>query len=468
MQASTVFHLRPFIIGPAILVAALTMAVVGAVRPVLAETTSASVVVVDIQSTIGVGTAHFLEQSLSEAQRREARLVVVRLDTPGGLVSATRDIIRGILASPVPVAVYVAPSGARAVSAGTYIAYAAHFSAMASGTHIGAATPIQIGAPGLPGPTRDPATEDKDKSGKSVMERKIESDAVAYLKSLAELRGRNAEWAEKAVRDAATLTASEALKENVVDVIAEDLGELLAKLDGRSYRGPDGVRPLAVTNALVVPLEPDWRARFLSVITDPNVAFILLMIGIYGIIFEFWSPGLAGPGIIGSIALVVALMALSALPVSFAGLALIALGVALMIAESLTPGIGLLALGGIIAFALGSVFLFDPAGADIDFAIAWPLVISATLTSALLLIGLLGFVMRVSRAKVVSGAEEMPGLVGRVATWASGASEGRVIVHGEVWSARSTAPLMAGQQIKVVDRQDLQLIVVPYDERTPS
>ncbi|WP_072397390.1 nodulation protein NfeD [Hyphomicrobium sp. CS1GBMeth3] len=424
-----------------------------------------SVVVVDIQGAIGVGTAYFLEQSLVEAQRRKARLVVIRLDTPGGLVSATRDIIRDILASPVPVAVYIAPSGARAASAGTYISYAAHFSAMAPGTHLGAATPIQVGAPDIPG--RGPATGEKNKSGGSgsAMEQKIVSDAVSYLKSLAELRGRNAEWAEKAVRDAATLTASEALKEHVVDVVAGDLGELLASLDGRSYSSPDGVQTLAVKNALVVPLEPDWRARFLSVITDPNIAFIMLMIGIYGIVFEFWSPGLVGPGIIGGIALIVALMALSALPISFAGLALLLFGLALMIAEAMAPGIGLLGLGGVIAFALGAVFLFDPAGADIDFAIAWPLIISATLTSALLLIGLLGFVMRVSRARVVTGSEEMLGLVGRVASWAPDAYEGRIIVHGESWSARSTVPLTAGQQVKVNDRKDLQLIVTPCDER---
>jgi membrane-bound serine protease (ClpP class) len=446
------------------------MTLVGAPRSVSAETASphGSIVVLDIQGAIGVGTAHFLEQSLAEARRREARLVVVRLDTPGGLVSATRDIIQDILASPVPVAVYVAPSGARAVSAGTYISYAAHFSGMAPGTHLGAATPIQIGAPGLPGPTRGPATEDKDKSGdsKTTMERKIESDAVSYLKSLAELRGHNAEWAEKAVRDAATLTASEAVKENVVDVMAGDLGDLLAKLDGRSYSSPGGTQSLAVRNALVITLEPDWRARFLSIITDPNVAFILLMIGIYGIIFEFWSPGLVGPGIVGGIALIVALMALSALPISFAGLALLGFGLALMVAEAMTPGIGLLGVGGTIAFALGAIFLFDPAGADIDIAIAWPLVISATLTSALLLIGLLGFVMRVSRSRVVTGAEEMLGLVGRVSRWAPSANEGRVIVHGESWSARSTVPLAAGQEVKVIDRKDLQLIVAPCDERT--
>lgn len=456
--------------GPTLFAAALTMALVEAVRPVSAETVSSppgSVVLVDIEGAIGVGTAHFLAQSLAEARRREARLVVLRLDTPGGLVSATRDIIRGILASPVPVAVYVAPSGARAASAGTYISFAAHFSAMAPGTHLGAATPIQIGAPGLPGPDRTPAPGEADKSGdaKSAIERKIVNDAASYLRSLAQLRGRNADWAEKAVRDAATLTAPDALKEKVVDVVAADLGELLAKLDGRPYTSRDGARSLALKNALVVPLEPDWRGRFLNVITDPNVAFILLMIGIYGIVFEFWSPGLLGPGIVGGIALVVALVALSALPLSFGGLTLLALGLALMIAEGLAPGIGLLGAGGVVAFALGAVFLFDPAGADIDFAIAWPLVFSATLTSAFLLIGLLGFVMRVRRRRVVTGAEELLGLVGRVARWAPGAHEGRVIVHGEIWSARSAVPLSGGQEVKVIDRKDLQLVVAPTDER---
>jgi membrane-bound serine protease (ClpP class) len=283
------------------------------------------------------------------------------------------------------------------------------------------------------------------------------------------LRGRNADWAEKAVREAATLTSSEALKERVVDVVATDVGHLLEQLDGRTYRAVDGEQKLAVRHALVVPIEAGWRTRFLTAITDPNVAFILLMIGVYGIIFEFWSPGLTGPGVVGGVALIVALAALSALPISYAGMALLALGLALMIAEALAPGFGILGLGGTIAFALGAVFLFDPAGADIDFAIAWPVVISATLTSALLLVGLLSYLMKSRSAKVVTGSEEMIGLVGRVVSWTadpSGRGEGRVSVHGETWSARAATPLAAGQSVTVVERNGLVLTVAPINQRS--
>jgi membrane-bound serine protease (ClpP class) len=433
-----------------------------------------SIVVIEVQGAIGVGTGYFVEHALAESKRREARLLVVRLDTPGGLVSATRAIIQGILASPVPVAVYVSPSGARAASAGTYMAYAAHFSAMAPGTHLGAATPIQLGTPATPAPSpapTSPSPGERDKSGRApaTADSKIVNDAVAYLRSLAELRGRNADWAEKAVREAATLTARAALQENVIDVMASDLGDLLAKLNGRSYRTLGGEQRLAVQNALVEPIEPGWRARFLSVITDPNIAFILLMIGVYGIIFEFWTPGITGPGVVGAIALIVALMALSALPISYAGLALLGLGIALMVAEAMVPGIGVLGIGGVVAFALGAAFLFDPAGADFRLAVAWPVVISATLTSALLLMGLLGFLMRSRRAAVVTGAEEMLGLVGRVASWGTGPGgegEGRVLVHGETWTAHATVPLAPGQRVKVVDREGLRLTVVPMDERS--
>jgi membrane-bound serine protease (ClpP class) len=429
-----------------------------------------SVVVIDVRGAVGVGTSYFIQQSLAEAKQRDARLLILQLDTPGGLVSATREIIQGILSSPIPVAVYVAPSGARAASAGTYISYAAHFAAMAPGTHLGAATPIQMGTPGTPSPLPSPSEKEKSKPGEgSAMDRKVVNDAVSYLRSLAELRGRNADWAEKAVREAATLTSSEALKERVVEVVATDVGHLLEQLDGRTYRAVDGEQKLAVRHALVVPIEAGWRTRFLTAITDPNVAFILLMIGVYGIIFEFWSPGLTGPGVVGGVALIVALAALSALPISYAGMALLALGLALMIAEALAPGFGILGLGGTIAFALGAIFLFDPAGADIDFAIAWPVVISATLTSALLLVGLLSYLMKSRSAKVVTGSEEMIGLVGRVVSWTadpSGRGEGRVSVHGETWSARATTPLAAGQSVTVVERNGLVLTVAPINQRS--
>jgi membrane-bound serine protease (ClpP class) len=421
------------------------------------------VIVVDVKGAIGVGTVHLIEEALSRARSERAGMVVLRLDTPGGLVSATRDVIAAILASTVPVVVFVAPNGARAASAGTYIAYAAHVAAMAPGTHLGAATPVQMGAPPGPAPAPQPRRDgDKpERDAASAMERKVVNDAVAYLRSLAQLRGRNAEWTEKAVRDGETLTADEAAREKVVDLVAANLGDLLDRLDGRTVRTVDGEHVLATRHAAVRETDPGWKSRLLSIVTDPNIAFILLMIGLYGIIFEFWHPGLAGPGIVGAICLVVGLMALSVLPVSLAGLALLALGIGMMAAEAFTPGIGVLGLGGVVAFILGGLFLFDPAGADIDFAVAWPVVVGAAVTNALLFVGLLGMVMRVRRRKVATGAEQMIGLEGRVLDWQDG--RGHIRVHGEVWSARAAAPLAPGTPVRVDRRDGLTLHVEPKE-----
>jgi membrane-bound serine protease (ClpP class) len=293
------------------------------------------------------------------------------------------------------------------------------------------------------------------------MERKVVNDATAYLRSLAQLRGRNAEWAEKAVREGETLTADEAVRDNVVDLQAANIGDLLDRLDGRTVRTADGEHVLATRHAAVREIEPGWKSRLLSIVTDPNIAFILLMIGIYGIIFEFWHPGLAGPGIVGAICLVVGLMALSVLPINFAGLALLALGIGMMAAEAFTPGIGVLGLGGVVAFILGGLFLFDPAGADIDFAVAWPVVVGAAVTNALLFVGLLGMVLRVRRRKVATGAEEMIGLEGRVLDWQDG--RGRIRVHGEVWAASAAAPLAPGTPVRVGRRDGLTLHVEPKE-----
>lgn len=425
------------------------------------------ILVVDVKGAIGVGTGYFLTKALERARDQRAGLLVVRIDTPGGLVSATRDIIQAILASPVPVAVFVAPSGARAASAGTYIAYAAHIAAMAPGTHLGAATPVQLGAPGLPGAPEPPNKDDggkDDASGGTAMERKVMNDAIAYIRSLAQLRGRNADWAEQAVREAATLTAAEALKENVVDVTAANLADLLEQLDGRPVETADGTKRLDTFAASVVTIEPDWQARLLSTITDPNIAFILLMIGIYGIIFEFWSPGLTGPGVVGAISLILGLMALSALPVNYAGLALLALGVALMAAEAFAPGFGILGIGGVVAFAFGAMFLFEPSGSDIELAVAWPIVAAAAVTSALLLIWLLGMVVRERRRNVVTGAEQMIGLDGVVVEWSG--ETGHIRVRSELWKARADTPQVAGHKVRVVSRDGLLLVVADADRPT--
>jgi membrane-bound serine protease (ClpP class) len=416
----------------------------------------APVVLLDVKGAIGVGTAHMIEDGFARAAKEKAGLIVLRLDTPGGLVAATRDIIQAILASPVPVALYIGPSGARAASAGTYMAYAAHIAAMAPGTHLGAATPVAMGTPAAPQQPGD------DKSGKNqgtAMERKVLNDAIAYLKSLAQLRGRNAEWAEKAVRDAATLTAEDAVRDKVVDLMAASVLDLLDQLEGRSVKAGGSEHTLQTRHARLITVEPSWKARLLAVVTDPNVAFILLMIGIYGIIFEFWTPGTAVPGVIGAICLIIGLMALSLMPLNFAGVALLLAGLAMMVAEAFTPGIGVLGLGGVVAFVVGGLFLFDPSDADFDIAIGWPVLVSVALTNALMIIGVLGIALRARKRVVVTGAEQMIGLEGEVVDWNE--DRGRIRVHGEMWAARAPQLLAPGTRVRVGSRQGLVLTVSP-------
>jgi membrane-bound serine protease (ClpP class) len=424
-----------------------------------ARSESGPVIVAEVKGAIGVGTGYYINDALAVAAKEKAQLVILKIDTPGGLVSATREIIQSILASPVPFAVYVSPSGARAASAGTYIAYAAHIVAMAPGTHLGAATPIQMQLPGMPqAPKPSPdAKKPKSDGAPDAAKNKMINDAVAYLRTLAQLRGRSEKWADKFVRDAATLTGTEALKEGVIDLVATDVRDLLTKLQGRRVSMEGGERVLKIQDSAIKTVEPNWKANFLSTITDPNVAFILLLIGVYGIIFEFWSPGLTGPGVVGAISLIVALTALSAMPLNAAGLALLVLGIALMAAEAFAPGFGILGLGGVVAFIAGAIFLFDPSGTDIDLSIAWPLIIAAAISSALILIGLLGFVLRERRRHVVTGSEQLIGLEGEVVSWKEG--HGRVHVHGEQWTARSQTDLAKGAKVRVVDRDGLTLIV---------
>ncbi|MGQ0664814.1 MAG: NfeD family protein [Pseudomonadota bacterium] len=425
---------------------------------------SPPVVVLEVKGVIGVAASGYVARGLDQARVQDASLVVLRMDTPGGLLTSTREIVQAILASPVPVAVYVAPAGARAASAGTYIVYASHVAAMAPGTHLGAATPVALGVPGMPeSPDRDRRRDDGERSS-GTMERKVVNDAAAYLRGLAQLRGRNAEWAEQAVRAGATLTAAEALGERVVDLVARDLDELLAQLDGRGVSAAGAERVLATKDAAVLTLAPDWRERALGVISDPNVAYLLLLIGIYGIILEFWNPGFVAPGVIGAIALLLALAALAVLPVDYAGLALILLGIALMIAEAFTPGVVVLGIGGLIAFVAGSIFLFDPAGfSGVDFRVGWPVILTSALTSAAFLTLVLGLALKARRRAVVSGVEEMVGGRGRVIDWAG--PTGRVRIHGEIWQARGGAELAQGEDVRVVRLEGLTLIVEPETPR---
>jgi membrane-bound serine protease (ClpP class) len=430
-----------------------------------------AVLLVDIKGAIGFVTAEQLAKVLQRAATAGAPAVVVRLDTPGGLLSSTREMIHAILASPVPVIMYVAPNGSRAASAGTYLMYASHVAAMAPSTHMGAATPIALSPAGFPGaPPQQPAPtpgtgkdKEKDKEapsdGKTTSERKAINDAVAYIRSLAELRGRNADWAEKAVREAATLTASAALKERVIDLIAKNVDDLLSQVDGRKVGTPVGEVRLQTKGRPVVVIEPDWKARVMSVIADPNVALILMMIGIYGILFEFWSPGAVAPGVIGGICLIMGLTALSVLPVNYAGLALLLLGIALMVAEAFMPSFGIVGLGGIAAFAIGALFLFDPEQSDIPIQASWQVVAGLTAVSAAFFAGVLGLAVRARQRPVRTGAEEMIGMTGEVVHWAGG--EGRVHVRGEIWAARSAASLVKGQKVRVAGRTGLTLAVEP-------
>lgn len=437
-----------------------------------AQQSAPAVVVLELKGVIGVAAARFVADGIDTARQRDARAVIIRMDTPGGLVSATRDITSAILASAVPVVVYVAPSGARAASAGTYITYAAHIAAMAPGTHIGAATPISLGGPpGLPG--SEPERKPKDKSAEpaNAGEQKALNDAIAYMRTLAQLRGRNVEFAEQAVRSAATMTAREALEAKVVDVIADSVPALLDAIDGRKVSVSGVERALSTKGATIVTLAPDWRSQAIGIITDPNVAYILLLIGFYGILFEFWNPGFVFPGVAGGICLLLALAALAVMPVSYAGLALILLGLGLMIAEVFTPGVFVLGIGGVVAFVVGSIFLFDARGLSFDFGVAWPIIAAATVTTAGFLVIVLGFALKARRRPVVTGVEQMIGSPAKVIEWSGTA--GRVHVHGEAWAARAASGLpalpAAGTVMRIVAVDGLTVLVEPVDRpATPA
>ena len=336
------------------------------------------ILIVNIDGAISVAAARQLARVIDQAKKENATAIVVRLDTPGGLVSATRDIIRDMIASPIPIIVYVAPSGARAASAGTFIVYASHLAAMAPGTNLGAATPVEMG--GIPGVPKQ--KEEKKSNEPSAAERKAMNDVVALLRSLAQLRGRDLDFAEKAVREAATLTADEAKKQGVVEIVAGSVDDLLAQADGRTVTVGSEQRSLSTRGAAATTVESDWRTKLLGVIADPNIAFILLLIGVYGLLFEFWSPGAVLPGVLGGICLLLAMIALSVLPVQYGALALLLLGIAMMVGEALTPGGFVLGIGGIVAFLVGSVFLFDPEGSTIDFGVSIPIIIGAAMASA--------------------------------------------------------------------------------------
>ena len=446
---------------------ALFAAIIG--LPLLASEVAAAqhAVVLEIDGAIGPAVADYVVRELRGVSRADTRLVVLRMNTPGGLDTSMREIIRAILSSPVPVVTYVAPSGARAASAGTYIAYASAIAAMAPGTNLGAATPIHLGGtPGLPGEPQPASQKDKEKRGEGsnsssepadAESRKAVNDAVAYIRGLAELNGRNADWAAEAVRSAVSLPASEALKLHVIDVIADDVPDLLRKIDGRSVNVAGKSERLATADLEIVSATPDWRTELLAVITDPNIAFILMLIGVYGLIFEFLNPGAVAPGLVGSISLLVALYALNLMPINYAGAALVLLGIGLMVAEAHIGSFGVIGISGIIAFVIGAIMMF-PSGAP-GFALSLSVVVAATVITAALFLLVLTMLLRSRRRPVVTGKEGLLGAEGETVAWAG--AEGRVRVQGEIWRARAQRPLQTGERIKVVELEGLVLVVEP-------
>lgn len=421
-----------------------------------------SVVVLDVDGAIGPATADYVVRGITRAADEGATLVVLRLDTPGGLDSSMRSIVKAILVSRVPVVGYVAPGGARAASAGTYILYACHLAAMAPGTNLGAATPVRIG--GMPDPEK-PKDKAGEKSGTSgdTLERKQVNDAAAYIRGLAQLRGRNAQWAERAVREAVSLAADEALKQKVVDVVAPDIPMLLQMIDGRSVNLDGRDLRLQLAGATLLERGADWRTKLLAVITDPSVALILMMIGVYGLIFELANPGMALPGVLGAICLLLGLYALQMLPVNYAGVALILLGLGFMVGEAFMSSFGALGLGGIVAFVIGSLILIDT---DVPgFGIPLGLVIALATVSALFIGGILGVAFKSRRRAVVSGAA---GLVGSTVAiqWVNDDDPraGWVQLQGEQWQVRAEQPLRAGQRVRVLARDGLSLEVAADDE----
>lgn len=432
---------------------------------------ASTVWVLPVKGAIGPALSDYLSREIEEAQQNGVDLVILKMDTPGGLDSSMRDIIHAITTSTVPIATWVGPSGSRAASAGTYILLASHVAAMAEATNLGAATPVALGgAPQQPSSdegkdSTDSQPESTEKASdevpaKTAMEKKVINDARAYIKGLARLHDRNAEWAEKAVSMAASLDATEALELNVIDYIANSPEDLVSTINGIEVKLNGKPFKLALDNPTWVERVPDWRAEMLAVITNPNVAYILMLIGIYGLLLEFYNPGIGLPGVLGGICLLLAMYALQMMPVNYVGLGLLLLGIALMIAEAFNPSFGILGLGGVVAFVLGSIFLMD---SDIPgFQIALPLIFGIAIFSVGLIVITVGLLLKIRSKKATTGLENFPGKLAVVSDdFVDG--NGRVQLDGALWQAKAEQKLKQGDHVTVVKIKGLTLTVKPSD-----
>ena len=473
--------------GRSTFLAVLALAAVSGAATARADGTA---ILLDLEGALGVATAEYIVGGIDEAEARSANIVIIRMDTPGGLVEPMRAIVSKVLSSSVPVATYVSPGGARADSAGTYILFASHIAAMAPTTHVGAATPVSLGG-GDPSDSPRPfgerpsdddgedaedggaddgeADEEADRQAPlpgSAMERKVLNDAIAYIRGLAEAHGRNADWAEKAVREAATLTAEGALAENVIDLIANNQLELLAAIDGREVTVNNQTVTLDTGGLDIEAIEPSWRIKILTTISNPEIALLLVLVGIYGLLFEGYNPGAIVPGVVGVIALLLAAYALQVIPVNYAGLALIIVGIGMIVAEAFVPSFGALGLGGIVAFIFGAIMMFDSGIPGYDISIAFVVVFAVVTGGAMLLT--VTYLLKLQRRGAVSGSGSIVG--GTAIAMQDFTGNGKVWLEGESWQAVSSAPVAKGQQVVVRAMEGLILYVEPLpqlDRHTP-